>query len=323
MASNGNLFQRQVSLNGGRRGRRDQPSSARSASSRASVKPRAAASAPSRSRVSVNRSHAAPRSRSYCRIDITTPTGRLQEADVAVIRRRQRDGLGNGALVGFLSGAAVAVSLLTAFRQEKRPAALGRRPRPSGCRDSRTERGRFQGQSWPPSDGRPVVRGGPSSLPTDLMSPLMSALTTANPSSTFFSALPTFLPISVCAARLSAPDAIHVARITPRRVTPTPKIAQTSAAILLSSLLRSLPEPESDRNPRFRFLFPVPSPILFHRHLPVPVPNRSLTTTEIVNDLSYDIPGPESLEVFRSAATFGACLAGNRDGSDYGSVLTV
>ncbi len=38
----------------------------------------------------------------------------LQEADVAVIRRRQRDGLGNGALVGFLSGAAVAVSLLTA-----------------------------------------------------------------------------------------------------------------------------------------------------------------------------------------------------------------
>ena len=65
--------------------------------------------------MSVNRSHAAPRSRSYCRIDITTPTGRLQEADVAVIRRRQRDGLGNGALVGFLSGAAVAVSLLTAF----------------------------------------------------------------------------------------------------------------------------------------------------------------------------------------------------------------
>ena len=34
----------------------------------------------------------------------------LQEADVAVIRRRQRDGLGNGALVGFLSGAAVSAA---------------------------------------------------------------------------------------------------------------------------------------------------------------------------------------------------------------------
>ena len=38
----------------------------------------------------------------------------LQEADVAVIRRQRRDGLGNGALVGFLSGAAVAASLLNA-----------------------------------------------------------------------------------------------------------------------------------------------------------------------------------------------------------------
>ena len=38
----------------------------------------------------------------------------LQEADVAVIRRRQRDGLGNGALVGFLSGAAVSAALTSA-----------------------------------------------------------------------------------------------------------------------------------------------------------------------------------------------------------------
>ena len=48
----------------------------------------------------------------------------LQEADVAVIRRQQRDGLGNGALVGFLSGAAVAVSLLNAEGSIRRGAAL-------------------------------------------------------------------------------------------------------------------------------------------------------------------------------------------------------
>ena len=38
----------------------------------------------------------------------------LRETDIAVIRRQRRDGLGNGVLVGFLSGAAVAASLLNA-----------------------------------------------------------------------------------------------------------------------------------------------------------------------------------------------------------------